>query len=324
MAPEPRILEKWVMQREQPMSQSGNAKRSFTAAPRIDLQHETPGKAVRVAEGFWIIATRHHPGGSQSFPEINNRCLIFDLFDGGERVLLVINGVEPAAVAEVKRIERETNLPVRYVLSPGGGHHVLMPAWVEAFPNASVLVGPERIPRTANGKRLLEMRGVGTYDAGRLLPQFVGQLEFVSFTGLFGAPDNHSPAEGGPDGIRLMLKMMWAMLFGMKDPVDELWTFHVPTRTLIGGENLGWMYPKATHAGLPGMFKSMIEPDAVYLFKDARKVADAKIVDACWRRILKWPAETVLTFHDPPGHGFHGDGRAAIEAAARRRRQLLA
>jgi hypothetical protein len=246
------------------------------------------------------------------------------LVDGDARVLLVINGVDPSAIAEVKRIERETGLRVRYVLSPGGGHHVLMPPWVEAFPEASVLVGPARIPRTANGKKLLSMRGVATYDADRLLPQFAGQLEFVSFSGLFGAPDNHSPGEGGPDGIRLMLKMMWAMLFRMNDPVDELWTFHVPSRTLIGGENLGWMYPKATYAELPGMFKSMIEPDAVYLFKDARKVANAKIVEACWRQILRWPAETVLTYHDPPGYGFHGDGRAALEAAARRRGQLPA
>ena len=62
---------------------------------------------------------------------------------------------------------------------------------------------------------------------------------------------------------------------------------------------------------------------AVYLFKDARKVGDPKLVDACWRQILEWPARTVLTYHDPPGHGFHGDGRAAIEAAVRRRGQLL-
>lgn len=310
------------MQREQPRPRPASAPAPSLTASRIDLAHETPGRAVRVAQGFWIIATRHHPGGSQSFPEINNRCLVFELLDDGTRVLLVINGVEPNAIAEVKRIERETGLRVRYVLSPGGGHHVLMPPWVEAFPEASVLVGSARIPRTANGKKLIAMRGVATYGADRLLPQFAGELEFVSFSGLFGAPDNHSPGEGGPDGIRLMMKMMWAMLFSMKDPVDELWTFHVPTRTLIGGENLGWMYPKAAYSELPGMFKSMIEPDSVYLFKDARKVANSKIVEACWRQILRWPAETVLTYHDPPGHGFHGDGRAAIESAARRRGQL--
>jgi hypothetical protein len=294
---------------------------SGTGAP-IDLAEETAGRAVRVAEGFWIVATRHHPGGSQSFPEINNRCLIFELVDSGTRVLLVINGVEPGAIAEAKRIENETGLRVRYILSPGGGHHVLLPPWVEAFPRASVLVGPERIPRTANGRKLLAMPNVSTYDAKHVLPQFAGQLEFLNFSGLLGAPDNRSPGEGGPDGIRLMFNMIVALLFKMNDPVDELWTFHVPTRTLIGGENLGWMFPKAIHAGLPSLLKSMIEPDAVYLFKDARKVGDAKIVDACWQRILKWPAETVLTYHDPPGHCFRGDGRAALEAAVRRRGQL--
>jgi hypothetical protein len=292
-----------------------------TGAP-IDLAEETPGRAVRVAEGFWIVATRHHPGGSRSFPEINNRCLIFELVESGTRVLLVINGVEPGAIDEVKRIESETGHRVRYILSPGGGHHVLMPPWVAAFPRASVLVGPERIPRTVNGAKLLAMPSVSTYDTKDVLPQFAGQLEFVNFSGLVGAPDNRSPGEGGPDGIRLMFNMIVALLFKMHDPVDELWTFHVPTRTLIGGENLGWMFPRAVHAGLPSMFKSMIEPDAVYLFKDARKVGDAKIVNACWQRILKWPAQTVLTYHDPPGHCFRGDGRAALEAAVRRRGQL--
>jgi hypothetical protein len=311
------------MASEQTNGSPQSARVQFRAAASIDLAAESPGRAVRVGQGFWIVATRHHPGGSRSFPEINNRCLIFELTENDGPVLLVINGVEPAAIAEVKRVQRETGRPVRYILSPGGGHHVLMPPWVEAFPNASVLVGSARIPRTANGKKLLGMPGVSTYDANEVLPQFAGQLEFVSFSGLLGAPDNRSPGEGGADGIRLMFKMMVAMLFRMNDPVDELWTFHVPTQTLIGGENLGWMFPKAVHAGLPAMFKSMIEPDSVYLFKDARKVGDAKVVDACWRRILNWPARTVLTYHDPPGHSFQGDGRAALEAAVRRRGQLV-
>ena len=310
------------MERQELSQLLENARAPAPIATGIDLAHETPGRAVRVADGFWILATQHHPGGSRSFPEINNRCLIFELVENGVGVLLVINGVEPTAIAEVKRIEAATGLRVRYVLSPGGGHHVLMPPWVAAFPEASVLVGPERIPRTANGKRLLAMPGVATYDARDVLPQFAGQLEFVSFTGLLGAPDNRSPGEGGPDGIRLMFRMFVAMLFKINDPVDELWTFHLPSRTLIGGENLGWMFPKAAHASLPAMFRSMIEPDALYLFKDARKVGNAKLVDACWRRILKWPAETVLTYHDPPGYGFQGDGRAALEAAVRRRGQL--
>jgi hypothetical protein len=289
----------------------------------LDLPKERTGIATEVADGFWIIATKHHPGGSHQFPEINNRCLIFRLVENGKPLLLVINGVESSAIAEVRRVERETGLAVRYVLSPGGGHHVLLPPWVEAFPTAEVLVGPARIPRTASGKKLLAMPRVRTFDAKHVLPQFGRQLEFVSFQGLLGAPDHRSPGEGGNDGILMMLNLMFAMMFRMNDPVDELWTFHVPTRTLIGGENLGWMYPKATHAALPGMLKRMIVPDQIYLFGDARKVGDPKLVDACWRRILEWPATTVLTYHDPPGHGFRGDGRPALEAAVRQKRQLL-
>jgi len=289
----------------------------------IDIAKERVGVAAQVADGFWIIATKHHPGGSRSFPEINNRCLIFRVVENGAPLLLVINGVEPSAIREVKRIEKETGLTVRYVLSPGGGHHLLLPPWVEAFPHASVLVGRERIPRTSNGKKLMAMPRVATFDPDEVLPQFKGQLEFVSFRGLFGAPDHRSPGEGGSDGFLMMMNLMFSMMFRMKDPVDELWTFHVPTRTLIGGENLGWMYPNSAYSNLPMMLKGMITPDSVYLFKDARKVADTKVVDACWHAILKWPADTVLTYHDPAGHGFQGDGRAALEAAARARRQLV-
>jgi hypothetical protein len=289
----------------------------------IQLENETVGRTAQVADGFWVLATKHHPGGSHRFPEINNRCLVFRLIEDGAPLLLVINGVESGAIAEVKRLEEETGLSVRYVLSPGGGHHVLLPAWVVAFPRASVLVGPDRIPRTANGRKLLAMPQVSTFDPTSVLPQFKGQLEFVSFRGLLGAPDHRSPGEGGSDGFLMMLRMMFTMLFRMKDPVDELWTFHVPSRTVIGGENLGWMYPAAAHASLPGMMRGMIKPDSVYVFKDARRVADATIVDSCWRRILAWPSETVLTYHDPPGHAFHGDGRAALEAAARERHQLI-
>jgi hypothetical protein len=289
----------------------------------IELSRECAGVAAEVADGFWIIATQHHPGGSHQFPEINNRCLLFRIVESGAPALLVINGVAASAIAQVKRLEQQTGLAVRYVLSPGGGHHVLLPPWVDAFPQASVLVGPERIPRTASGKQLLAMPRVSTFDPDAVLPQLRGQLEFVSFRGLFGAPDHQSPGEGGRDGVLMMLNLMLTMLFRMKDPVDELWTFHVPTRTLIGGENLGWMYPRAQHEKLPGMIKGMVIPDSVYLFKDARKVANAAVVDACWRAILKWPAETVLTYHDPAGYGFVGDGRAALEAAVRRHGQLL-
>ena len=116
-----------------------------------------------------------------------------------------------------------------------------------------------------------------------------------------------------------MLKFMTAK---QKDPVDELWLHHVPSQTVIGGENLTWYYPAAALRGAPFMLKSMVKPDRVEIMTMARKVAAPDKVAACWRRILSWPCRTLLTYHDVPGSGFVGDGRAALADAVQRSGQL--
>jgi len=68
--------------------------------------------------------------------------------------------------------------------------------------------------------------------------------------------------------------------------------------------------------------RSMVKPDRLWLWTMPRKVADAAAVAGCWRRILAWPGRTVMTYHDPAKVAFVGDGRAALEAAARQARQL--
>src|SRR5262252_2160528 len=99
----------------------------------LHLKRETYDRAVEIADGFWMLATRHRPGFMKMSAEVNNRCMIFRLRDGGEEVLVVANGVDPRAIPEVRRIERETRLAVRYLLSVGGGHHLLLPAWRDEF-----------------------------------------------------------------------------------------------------------------------------------------------------------------------------------------------
>jgi hypothetical protein len=291
----------------------------------LDLSAETAGKAVPVFDGVWLIATRHRPGLSKHMFQINNRCFVFRLFDqaAGRAVLLVVNAVAPEqGVAEVRRLERETGLPVAAIVSPGGGHHLHMAAWHAAFPTARFLVGPERIPRTANGRKLMEMGRFETLSLDDPFPQFRGQLEAVVFHGLASPPEHQSAGEGAPDTrFAHMGRMLKIMTAKATDPVDELWLHHVPSQTVIGGENLTWYYPKAAMRGAPFMLKSMIKPDRVAVFTLARKVADTEKVAACWRRILAWPCQTLLTYHDVPGSGFVGDGRAALTAAVDRARQ---
>jgi hypothetical protein len=129
-------------------------------------------------------------------PEINNRWLVFRLRDqsaGGREVLVAVNAVDPVAIPELHRLEAETGLSLRYLISPGGGHTVMLPEWHDALPDARVLVGPTRIPRTAQGKRLASSPRFIAFDTNNPLPLFRGQLEVVNFDGLLGFRENKTP-----------------------------------------------------------------------------------------------------------------------------------
>jgi len=288
----------------------------------IKLDAETWDRAVEVADGFWVIAAQHRPGYSKHMPVINNRVLVFRLTENGKPVLVVVNGLAESAIAEVQRISSETGLPVTYNISPGGGHHVTLDRWHEAFSTATTLVGPTRIPRTTNGQKLMKLPRVRTMDAADPLPMFKGQLDAVLFDGLLGFRDNLTVKEGGKQlsAFGQMLMMMKEM--PPKDPTDELWLCHVSTGTVIGGENLGWILTPEALKTMPFMFRMMMKPMTVYVMDGPRKVSDKAKVAGHWKAILSWPASTVMTYHDPPGVAFVGDGRAALEAAARKVKQV--
>ena len=67
------------------------------------------------------------------------------------------------------------------------------------FKQARVLVGPVRIPRTANGAKLMKLPRVQAMDLADPLPEFRGQLDAVLFHGLVGPADHRSAGEGGKD-----------------------------------------------------------------------------------------------------------------------------
>src|SRR5262249_26177660 len=82
--------------RKQPSVKRFEAGRGIGMAT-IEIAKETWNSAVEVAPDFWVIATRHNPGGSKYNPQINNRCLIFRLKDasaGGMPVLLIANATD--------------------------------------------------------------------------------------------------------------------------------------------------------------------------------------------------------------------------------------
>lgn len=297
---------------------------SAKAAPTLQIQNETYSKAVEVAPDFWIIASHHHPAGSKHNPEINNRCLVFrlkDAEDANKPVLLVVNAIDASVLPEVLRIEKETGTPLRYLISPGAGHSLNLVEWHEALPNAKVLAGPVRIPRIAAGKKLASSPRFKIFDQGDPLPMFHGQLEAVNFDGIGGFKENITPKEGAKDSKLIFLKVMLTNM-PPKDPHDELWLYHVASRTVIGGENLGWRLTKADLAGMSFMFRMMMKADQVYLMTAPRPVMDKAKVAANWQKILNWPAENVLTYHDSLGTGTIGNGNAQLRAAVLKAKQI--
>ena len=70
------------------------------------------------------------------------------------------------------------------------------------------------------------------------------------------------------------------------------------------------------------MMRVQMKADTVYIMPGVRKVADKARVAAAWRRVLEWPGENLIGYHDPPRGVFTGDVRAALTAAVRRVKQL--
>ena len=296
------------------------------AAPGLQLQSERLGKAVEVAPGFWVIASNHHPAGSKFNPEINNRCLVFrlrDASDGNKWVLLIANAIDGSALPEVLRLEKETKTPLCYLISPGAGHSLNLVEWHDALPQVKVLVGPARIPRIAAGKKLAGSPRFVVFDQSDPLPMFHGQLEAVNFDGIGGFKETVTPKEGGKDSkfdfIKIMIRNM-----PPKDPHDELWLYHVASRTAIGGENLGWHLSKHDHGAMPLMFRMMMKAEQVYLMAMPRPVMDKAKVAVNWGKILQWPAENVLSYHDSLGTATLGNGQELLREAAAKARQLPA
>jgi len=70
------------------------------------------------------------------------------------------------------------------------------------------------------------------------------------------------------------------------------------------------------------MFRMMMKAEQVYIMTGPRPMLDKERVKANWRKVLAWPAENVLSYHDTLGTGQVGGGQAALKAAVEKAKQL--
>ena len=62
--------------------------------------------------------------------------------------------------------------------------------------------------------------------------------------------------------------------------------------------------------------------DQVFIQVQGRPVQDSQAVAACWKDILKWPARSLMTYHDPPGFVWTDDPPKALRTAVESEGQL--
>ena len=315
----------------------------------VDFSREDWESAAEIADGAWVIATRHNPGLAGGL-ELNNRTFVFKVKNraGGDQLLSFGCG-NAATIEAVQKLEGDTGLKLGWVVGNGGSHHLFLDLWYQAFPDARVLVPAQRVPHTKNGKELAQkyaerwelMHGP---KPQQLVDEFGDQIDCVIFDQLLankepdattGVAQDHRSKGNKLSGFG-RLKLFSRISKDFSQPNDEVFFFHRATGLVIAGHNFQFIYrPKGYKApprfkmqdgGFPlNIMLKFLLPDGS--FKSAfegqpQPIADPKVHAQEWDAVLNWDIRHWTSCHNPPqicGPDMSGDEiKAAVRASLAR------
>jgi len=301
----------------------------MTENGHLDFTREHWDEPVRIFDKSWVIATRHSPALNRAV-ELNNRVFVFQLRNKkGEDALLVHGCGNERSIDAVRRLEKETGVPVGWVLSNGGAHHLFLGLWYEAFPDARILVPAKRIPFTRNGLELAKKHAdrwelMHGPRPEQVVNEFGDQIDVVIFDQLFqyadqnaadimASPKDHTSALTSVGGFSLMFKMS-KLMKDVSQPNDEVTLFHRPSGMVVGGHNYQFSYVPKGHkppkefalknGGFPvGLMFKMLMPEGAFVstFEGMPgPIADSKIHAEEWQMVLDWDIRAWTSSHNPP------------------------
>jgi hypothetical protein len=272
----------------------------------LDFSSEDWDKPVQFFDGCWVIASRHNPGLLSSM-ELNNRVFVFRLRGrAGKDVLLVFGCGGASTLAGVRAIEKQTGTNVGWVVGNGGGHHLFLSLWYEAFPQARVLVPAKRVPFTRNGQEL-QRKYAARWELmhgprpKQLVDEFGSEIDVVIFDQLFhykdenvarimASPKDHTSPPASLSGFSLLMAMGKAMK-DTSHPNDEVTLFHRASGLVVGGHNFQFSFtPKGSFAAAEVQAQVGRVPDG---FLDEHDDAQGEV-----RLSLRGPARAYRRFED--------------------------
>ena len=227
-----------------------NATTSSTTG--FDLKGESYDKLFsQVATGVWSVCTAHNPGNLAAMPKHNNRCFIFTIKDAEGGDFLFVYGIPDSAfITNVKAVEEESKLKIKYIMSSGCWHHLYLEDWINAFEEpVKFLMTSAKFPETRNGQKLLsipEMKArLELYDLEvPFLTKYNSQVQFhvmdqqTTFpdTGAFAATKELVPAEKMNEVMAEFAKPKTARFASVN-------VYHVATKTIVIDHNFAMFQP---------------------------------------------------------------------------------
>ena len=240
-----------------------------------------------VARDVWSLFTVHGAGNSRFAPRIPNRLLVFRVRDGSGRAsLAVVNAVWPDTERDepfqaLRTLSNELSAPIRYIINPGPEHHLSLPEYARAFPDARVCVAAGRIER--ENPTLCALDNVETMPVGDVLPELSRQGLHVHVW------------DGFMEG-RIINRSQFR--FGARRGTAEPTVFwHEPSGSFLNGGH-GWFY-WAEGDSPPWLVRKMMhlrEGEVTWSPIHYSVHDEPRCIDSA-RRILDWRFEHLLDLH---------------------------
>jgi hypothetical protein len=257
-----------------------------------------------VDENIWTQCSRHGPGEKAKPVGVTNRSIIYRLIpEDGDPFLVVLNGLWVDQDADqpfkgLRALEEETGAPIRYILAPGTGHHLSLPHYAKAFPDARVCVAEGRIPRENPELVTLDNVDVFAVDSPPEALASAG-LRLYVLRGLMEGP-----------GTAKIQKMVAGRKGYVCNAVEELMILHVPSGAITSGGHQWWFVPEG-HKGVfevPFLMKIMMgmmglgfgymRPGAIACETNhAFAVHDRDALQASCKEVLSWEFDKLLDLH---------------------------